>query len=157
MVRPSVLRVKSRLLSPLSGWSHVLLINRRSMAPVYRNFVKCTAPRGLRAVKSMSNPGFGRVKPPLCSGARGRGGAVQLTDTLPFSSLQTMEQLSRIKQKHICTSLISCLPYECIIWFILQVYIIFMVNHMFFFNLSITITIAWHFSENRKFPSVLFS
>ena len=73
MVRPSVLRVKSRLLSPLSGWSHVLLINRRSMAPVYRNFVKCTAPRGLRAVKSVLNPGYCRVKPPLCFGARGAG------------------------------------------------------------------------------------
>ena len=43
------------------------------MAPVYWNFVKCTAPRGLRAVKSVLNPGFCRVKPPLCPGARGAG------------------------------------------------------------------------------------
>ena len=72
MVRPSVLRVKSRLLSPLPEWSQVLL-NRHSMAPVYRHFVKCTAPWGLRAVKSALNPGFGRVKPPLCPGARDAG------------------------------------------------------------------------------------
>ena len=42
-------------------------------APVYRHFVQCTAPRGLRAVKSALNPSFGRVKPPLCPGARGTG------------------------------------------------------------------------------------
>ena len=72
MVRPSVIRVKSRLFSPLPGWSHMLL-NRHSKTPVYRHFVKCTAPRGLRAVKSALNPGFGRVKPPLCPGARGAG------------------------------------------------------------------------------------
>ena len=67
MVRPSVLRVKSWLLAPLLGRSHVLL-NHHSMAPVYRHFVKCTALRGLRAVKSELNPGFGRVKPRLCPG-----------------------------------------------------------------------------------------
>ena len=72
MVRPSVIRVKSRLFSPLPGWSQVLL-NRHSKAPVYRHFVKCTAPRGLRSVKSALNPGFGRVKPPRCPGARGAG------------------------------------------------------------------------------------
>ena len=57
MVRPSVLRVKSWLLAPLLGRSHVLL-NHHSMAPVYRHFVKCTALRGLRAVKSELNPGY---------------------------------------------------------------------------------------------------
>ena len=72
MVRPSVLRVKSRLLSPLPGWSHVLL-NRHSIAPVYRHFVKCIAPRGLRAVKSALNPGLSRVKPPLCPRGSGAG------------------------------------------------------------------------------------
>ena len=30
-------------------------------------------PRGLRAVKRALNPGFGRVKSPLCPGARGTG------------------------------------------------------------------------------------
>ena len=72
MVRPSVHRVKSRLLSPLPEWSHVLL-NRHSMAPVYRHLLNATpSPRGgLRVVKSALNPGFGRVKPPLCPEARG--------------------------------------------------------------------------------------
>ena len=50
--------------------SHVLL-NRRPTAPVYRLYVKSTAPRGLHAIKSALNPGFGRVKPPLCPGAWG--------------------------------------------------------------------------------------
>ena len=72
MVRPSVLRVKSWLLAPLLGRSHVLL-NHHSMAPVYRHFVKCTDPWGLDAVKNALNPSFGRVKPPLCPGARGAG------------------------------------------------------------------------------------
>ena len=75
MVRASVLHVKSRLLSLLPGWSHVPL-NCRSTVPVCSHLFKSTLPPpppGVRAVKSALNPGFGRVKPPLCPGARGAG------------------------------------------------------------------------------------
>ena len=89
MVRLSVLRVKSRLLSPLPGWSHVLL-NRRSMAPVYRHFVSRTAPRGLRVVKSALNPGYGRVKPPLCPGAPGAGVSIDWWITLESHYVATL-------------------------------------------------------------------
>ena len=69
MISPSVLRVKSRLLSPL--------LNRRPTAPVYRHFVKSTPPppppRGPHAIKSALNPGFGCVKSPLCPRTRGSG------------------------------------------------------------------------------------
>lgn len=57
---------------PRLRWSHVLL-NRRPTAPVYRHFVKSTAPRSLHAIKIALNPGFGRVNSPLCPGVRGAG------------------------------------------------------------------------------------
>ena len=50
-----------------------VLLNHRSTAPVYWQFVKSTAHRGQRAVKSALNPGFGRVKSPPSPGGRGAG------------------------------------------------------------------------------------
>ena len=67
----SVLRVKSRLLSPLPVIARA--IKSPLYGPVNRHFVKSTAARGQRAVKSASNPGYSRVKPPLCPGGRGAG------------------------------------------------------------------------------------
>ena len=67
----SILCVKSRLLSPLP------VIARAVKSPLHspgnRHFVKPTAPRGQRAVKSALNPGYSRVKPPLCPGGLGAG------------------------------------------------------------------------------------
>ena len=115
MVRPSVIRVKSRLFSPLPGWSQVLL-NRHSKAPVYRHFVKCTAPWGLRAVKSALNPGFGRVKPPLCPGARGAGVSIdwcintQMLSMKPcYSSYRVLKQIANESMPYFCYALISSL------------------------------------------------
>ena len=89
-----------------------VLLNRRSTAPVYRHFVKSNAPRDLRAIKSVLNPSFGRVKPPLCPGTGGGGGGFQLTDALHALKLNKFKS-TPVKEANV---------YRVKVWLLLERY-----------------------------------
>ena len=81
--------------------------SQKRVCLIYNILLQPRPPGSTRRYKCVKDPGFGRVKPPLCSGGRGGGRGFQLTDA---------QSQCRIWLIHLAPIFPICAPFNRKFW-----------------------------------------